>query len=668
MKLKHLHAAIVVLSLLAVGTQPALGTKYIPSDTSIGTWDSSNRIYTLTTDVVETVYTAIEIEEDNLTLDGAGYTVTGSGIGSGVYLFERTDVTIHNLNVQGFDFGIHLRESSSNTLTGNTVSNNNHTGIGLYGSDTNTLSGNTALNSTYFGIYLTSSSYNTLSVNTATNNGHGIHLNSYCINNTVTGNTASSNNGHGINLSIYCSNNTVTGNTANSNLTGIMLYSDCSNNAVIDNTANSNSNNGIAILHSSDNNRVTGNTASNNSNTGIGLHGSDTNTLSGNTASNNFHGIYLYNSSNNTVAGNTSNSNAFHGILIQNSSNNTVTGNTSSSNSNSGVVLAPYCNNNSVTGNTASNNQYGIVLGLSSDNQISNNNLSGNETAILSNQQGQGNSYLNNDLSNSTSWSLSLSYESEFELSGNDFTNSANGIALQYIDGVSLSNVDLTTIQGGSGLSLGVVTNSSFSNIIVSGCEYGIFISRTSTGNTFHNNTVSDSTRGIHISYDSSGNTIYNNNFINNTTQAYVDGSSGSIFNLDKPIGGNYWSDWITPDADGDGFVDTPYVFTGGQDDLPWAEQDGWLCKDPQEMITELANQVLSLNLQQGIDNSLDAKLDAVSKALDDVNENNDVAAIGALGAFIDAVEAQSGSKISQSHADALVFRAQRIIDCLGGS
>ena len=37
---------------------------------------------------------------------------------------------------------------------------------------------------------------------------------------------------------------------------------------------------------------------------------------------------------------------------------------------------------------------------------------------------------------------------------------------------------------------------------------------------------------------------------------------------LDCPIGGNYWSNWHTPDNDGDGFVDIPY----GADLLPWAK------------------------------------------------------------------------------------------------
>jgi parallel beta-helix repeat protein len=94
--------------------------------------------------------------------------------------------------------------------------------------------------------------------------------------------------------------------------------------------------------------------------------------------------------------------------------------------------------------------------------------------------------------------------------------------------------------------------------------------------NTLTDNTVSNNHYGIQLQ-SSSDNQIYNNNFIDNTIQTYVTGRGGNIFNLEKPIGGNYWSDWTSPDVDGDGFVDSPYVFTGGVDYLPWARQDGWL-------------------------------------------------------------------------------------------
>jgi len=99
--------------------------------------------------------------------------------------------------------------------------------------------------------------------------------------------------------------------------------------------------------------------------------------------------------------------------------------------------------------------------------------------------------------------------------------------------------------------------------------------------NILTDNTVSNNGYGIQLQ-SSSDNQIYNNNFIDNTIQAYATtGRRGNIFNLDKPIGGNYWSDWTSTDADGDGFVDDPYVFTGGVDNLPWARQDGWLPPPP---------------------------------------------------------------------------------------
>ena len=63
-----------------------------------------------------------------------------------------------------------------------------------------------------------------------------------------------------------------------------------------------------------------------------------------------------------------------------------------------------------------------------------------------------------------------------------------------------------------------------------------------------------------------------------NTTQAYVgSGTSGNIFNLAAPTGGNYWSNWTSPDKNSDGFVDSPCTFTNGRDNLPWTKINGWV-------------------------------------------------------------------------------------------
>jgi hypothetical protein len=86
------------------------------------------------------------------------------------------------------------------------------------------------------------------------------------------------------------------------------------------------------------------------------------------------------------------------------------------------------------------------------------------------------------------------------------------------------------------------------------------------------------------------------------------------------------------------------------------------------EAIELLILDVMDLNLQQGIENGLDAKLDSAFQALDDLNEHNNVAAVNALQAFINAVEAQRGTKIPNADADDLIDAANAIITALGGS
>ena len=86
-----------------------------------------------------------------------------------------------------------------------------------------------------------------------------------------------------------------------------------------------------------------------------------------------------------------------------------------------------------------------------------------------------------------------------------------------------------------------------------------------------------------------------------------------------------------------------------------------------EEQIVQLVADVVALNLKQGISNSLDGKLDNAVRALDDLNENNDVAAINSLQAVINFVEAQRGGNIPETDADALIAAAQEIITLLGG-
>ena len=122
--------------------------------------------YTLTANIKDTIV----ILCDDIVLDGAGYTLEGSGNGVGVFLQARNDVTIKNMIIRNFNYGIKFPSfsygsldatSKKNTISGNTLANNTY---GIYIDDFSTgnkLSGNTLSDNTY-GICLESCSNNTL--------------------------------------------------------------------------------------------------------------------------------------------------------------------------------------------------------------------------------------------------------------------------------------------------------------------------------------------------------------------------------------------------------------------------------------------------------------------------------------------------------------------------
>jgi hypothetical protein len=86
---------------------------------------------------------------------------------------------------------------------------------------------------------------------------------------------------------------------------------------------------------------------------------------------------------------------------------------------------------------------------------------------------------------------------------------------------------------------------------------------------------------------------------------------------------------------------------------------------EPVALVNELIDGLVDLDLPGGTENSLIAKLDVAEEKLSDDNEMNDGAAINALQAFINAVNAQRGKKIPEEDADALIEEALRIIDLL---
>ncbi len=78
--------------------------------------------------------------------------------------------------------------------------------------------------------------------------------------------------------------------------------------------------------------------------------------------------------------------------------------------------------------------------------------------------------------------------------------------------------------------------------------------------------------------------------------------------------------------------------------------------------IQDLIDKVQEMNLHQGIENSLDAKLQSAQEALNANNNGNSSTALNKLNSFINEVEAQRGNKISNSQADELHYFASNLI------
>jgi len=284
---------------------------------------------------------------------------------------------------------------------------------------------------------------------------------------------------------------------------------------------------------------------------------SNANKIAYNSITNNYNGIHLYYSSNNTIAKNNVSSNNEVGILLWYSSSNTIANNNISSNNCYGIYLSSSSNNTIASNTVSSNNDDGICLYNSSSNTIANNNISSNNCYGIYLSPSSNNNIIANNTVSSNNWDgICLSSSS------NIITN--NTVSSNNDDGICLYN-----------------SSNTIANNTVSNNSCGIFLDY-SSNNTIANNTISNNYYGIFLDY-SSNNKIYLNNFIDNTGQV-CSSRSTNIWNSTEKITytyngkqytnylGNYWSDYVGSDADGDGIGDTPYGIDGDKDYYPLME------------------------------------------------------------------------------------------------
>jgi len=544
------------------------GTIYIRADGSIDPptapiTSADNVIYTFT----DNIYDSIVVERDNVIVDGVGYTVHGTGSENGIDLAKRKNVTVRNVDIKEFEYGIWLHDSFNNSIVGNNITYNSY-GVLLWHSSNNSIFGNSLTTNKWFGIYLSESSNNAISGNNITNNEYGIRLwhsssniisrnkitaNNldgirliYSSNDTVSGNKIANNGWFGINLE-YSSSNNVSGNIFNGD--GIFVF-DSYLNVVEGNVVNGKplvylegvsgyivDNAGQVILVNSSNIKVE-NLDFSNTTIGIQLCKTNKTKITNNRIANNAYGIYLYKSSNNSISGSNVTNNRL-GITLDHSSDNTITGNKIANNWD-GIPLV-YSSNNTVTGNTFVNN--GLYVWDSYGNFVEDNVVNGKPLVYLER------------VSNYT-----VSYAGQVLLIDCD-NITVEGLNLSHATvGVQLWNTKNTKIAN---------------NNMTANNRVGIYLSWGSSNNTVSGNSITNNYDGIWLRW-SSGNKIYHNNFINNTRQVDSEGSI-NVWDDGYPSGGNYWSDYTGVDEKSgpnqdqlgsDGIGDTPYIIDANNQDL----------------------------------------------------------------------------------------------------
>lgn len=474
----------------------------------------------------------------------------------GVHGIHSSNLVITNNSITNGSQGIVLVESESNTLSANTITNNLGNGISLDDSQNNTLVSNTISDNYGNGLCLDRSENNTFSDNTIANNsGDGITLDDSEYN-TFSGNTIINNANHGICFQYVSVSNALSGNIVTNNRgNGIFIYAS-----------------GESVL--------TGNSIVNNSGDGIYLGWSESSTLSDNTiAYNSGDGISLDHSGNSILSSNTISDNNGNGMCLDGSKNNRILDNILVNNSLNfigsslhGYDLEAYLQaevaNNSIngkaliywryiTGETVPSGVGQVILVYCNSVEVTGQHLIGVQGAYCSNL------FIHSNIISNGSTGIALISSGSNTLSNNVISNGSIGIALVSSESNTLSN---NIISNGS-MGIALVSsgrNSLANNTIVNNSEYGIYIDGGS--NAIFNNTIANnSDYGIYIDGGSHNKIMYNDFSRNNPgcPQAY----DAPFVNIGEWCNNSFkyncWDEWISPDNDMDGIVDSPYQLAG---------------------------------------------------------------------------------------------------------
>jgi nitrous oxidase accessory protein len=147
----------------------------------------------------------------------------------------------------------------------------------------------------------------------------------------------------------------------------------------------------------------------------------------------------------------------------------------------------------------------------------------------------------------------------------NDSYLNRGGLALMEVRNLVVRN---NRAWGNSdhGIMLRTIQDSLIENNVVAGNGRGFFI-YDAEYNTLRNNLVVGNGVGVHLWAGSIHNTVEGNDFIGNQDQIKYVASKDELWGKDR---GNYWSNYVGWDRDGDGVGDVPYEANDIVDRMTW--------------------------------------------------------------------------------------------------
>jgi len=209
----------------------------------------------------------LEVQRDNIVVDGACFTLKGVGVNAGVTLSGRKNVTIKNVDIRNYVMSVWLQQSTNNIISDNRML-------------------------TFFNVILDSSSNNQITGNNITGQdtgyGYGVQVNSGSFNNTIIGNSFTDT---GIGVRVEGADyNLVSGNSFIRGGTSVLVrgfYNIISKNNMVDGRG------GISVTGPGSYNTIFGNNITGKSKCGIKIYHGSSNTVYENYVANSAVGVKL---------------------------------------------------------------------------------------------------------------------------------------------------------------------------------------------------------------------------------------------------------------------------------------------------------------------------------------------------------------------------------------